>query len=231
MAVTADQEYDRYVREEWALFDRDTSRATARQALADLTIRRVLDVGCGAGQELRPFVSDRAVTGVGLDRSPEIGRAGRQLFAAHVPSARVTFVRAAAEHLPFPSAHFDVVICRLALPYTDNARALAEMSRVLRPGGVLLLKIQHARFYIAELFASLSRARLRPAVHACRVLFAGSIYHVTGTQPRNRVLGGETFQTTWLLNRVARAHSLRIEGVLPDSVAQTPSLLIRRMRT
>jgi len=47
--VTADQEYDRYIRQEWALFDRDTTRATAQNALADLTIRRVLDVGCGAG--------------------------------------------------------------------------------------------------------------------------------------------------------------------------------------
>jgi ubiquinone/menaquinone biosynthesis C-methylase UbiE len=138
--------YDAYVRREWELFEGDGSRASASlEALGGARVERVLDVGCGAGQELLPFVQGRGAVGVGVDVAPETGRAGRELFDARAPSARVAFVRAAAEALPFAAGSFDVVVCRLALPYTDNARALSEMSRVLRAGGVLILKIHHAR--------------------------------------------------------------------------------------
>jgi SAM-dependent methyltransferase len=221
-------EYDRYVREEWTLFDHDGSRgAAARSAAAGLAIRRVLDVGCGAGQEMRPFVAGVPVIGVGLDRSAEAGRAGRALFAQHEPGARVVFARGAAEQLPFLAACFDLVICRLALPYTDNDRALAEISRVLRPGGALILKIHHARYYVAELLESLSKRRLLTAIHASRVLAAGAVYYATGVQPRNRLVGEETFQTRRMLARLVGAHGLRIEREL-DAAPRTPAFLIRR---
>jgi len=48
--------------------------------------------------------------------------------------------KADAEHLPFPDASFDTVVCVLALcSIPDPARALTEMRRVLVPGGTLLL--------------------------------------------------------------------------------------------
>ena len=179
-AASGRDDYDEYVRREWALFAREPARAAAaREAAAGLTIARVLDIGCGAGQELRPFVQGGRTLGVGLDVSSQVGRAGRQLFTRDEPASRVTFVRAGAEHLPFAPSSFDVVTCRLALPYTDNARALAEMARVLRPGGSLILKIHHARYYTTELSQALRTWHLKSAIHACRVLLAG----------------GETFQT------------------------------------
>src|SRR6267142_843513 len=51
---------------------------------------------------------------------------------SRAPEARVHFLRGSAEDLSFPDGVFDAVICRLALPYTDNSQALAEASRVLR---------------------------------------------------------------------------------------------------
>lgn len=224
--------YDDYVRAEWALFTADPRRGLAARELASSTpAGRVLDIGCGAGQELRPFAgSSPSRLAVGVDVSPEIGRAGHELFAAEEPGSRVAFTRASAEELPFPAGSFDVVICRLALPYTDNARALAEMARVLRPGGALLLKFHHARYYVDKLREALGLGRARPFVHACRVLLAGSWYHLTGVQPRGRFAGQETYQSMWLLRRELRRHGLRIDQALSDSVPPAPSLLIRRQR-
>jgi SAM-dependent methyltransferase len=223
--------YDGYLQAEWQLFAANPERAaSARDAVSGIQIRRVLDVGCGAGQELRPFLHNAGVFGVGIDRSPEVGVAGRRLFREHQPGSRVVFVRATAENLPLATSSVDVIVCRLVLPYTDNARALAEMARVLRPSGALLLKFQHARFYLRELAAALGGRQFKPVVHACRVLVAGAIYHLTGSQPRRWIIG-ESFQTMWLLRRELARNGLEIKGLLTDSGPATPSLLIARAGT
>jgi SAM-dependent methyltransferase len=245
-------EYDRYVRAEWARFVAEPAREQAlRDAVADLEaaegedavpgagthqgarsgpsgIRRILDVGCGAGQELIPFVTGGRWFGVGIDLALDTGRAGRELHAARDPAAWVVFLRAAAEALPLRDGAFDVVICRLALPYTDNERTLAQIARVLRPGGVLLLKIHHARFYLRELLGAVRAGNLPAAAHAVRALAAGASYHTFGRQPRTRLTGGETFQTRWLLRRQLARHDLRITRELPDSNPATPSYVIEK---
>lgn len=227
--VSESSSYDRYVRAEWALFAAEPARgAAARAVLAARPVVRALDVGCGAGQELRPFLGDGRSFGIGIDVAPEAGQVGRRLFAAEQPGSRVAFARAAAERLPFGADCFEVVICRLTLPYTDNARALAVMARVVRPDGCLLVKFHHGRFYLRKLREALAAGRVRAALHACRVLAAGALYHLTGAQPRGRLTGGETFQTAWLLRRELRRHGLGAERALEDSSPETPSLLIRR---
>ena len=222
-------EYDEYVRTEWALFSANPRRAVAAHSiLANTRVERVLDVGCGAGQELRPFLERSTALGVGVDLSPEVGRVGRELFAAEQPDSRLAFARARAEHVPFASSSFDVVICRLALPYTDNTAALGELARVLRPGGALLLTFHHARYYVDKLRAAIARRQFKSGVHACRVLLTGVLYHLTRHQPLGRFPGRETFQTMWMLRRELRRHGLAIDRVLEDSGPGAPSLLIRR---
>ena len=220
-------EYDSYVRAEWALFAGDEARRQeSLDAVEGLEVRRVLDVGCGAGQELLPFATALGAQCVGMDVAEEVGLAGRELFAAHAPAARVAFVRATAESLPFEAGSFDVAVCRLALPYTDNARCLGELSRVLRPGGALLLKIHHARYYLRKLGEGLRTGQALSAVHAARVLTAGLVYHATGRQPRTKIPSRETFQTVRLLSRELARHGLEIGRELRDSNPLTPSFLI-----
>lgn len=223
-------EYDSYVNSEWRLFLGDGARARASlEAVAGLEVGHVLDVGCGAGQELLPFATTLGAACVGVDVTPEAGRAGRELFTAHAPAARVSFARAAAESLPFADGAFDVVVCRLALPYTDNARCLSELARVLRPGGALLLKIHHARYYTRKLGAGLRAGQLPSALHAGRVLAAGLVYSLTGRQPRTRLPSRETFQTVPLLRRELGRRGLEIRRELCDSNPLTPSFLIVRV--
>ena len=221
--------YDRYMHTEWQRFVGNPARMRASLAAVDgVEVARVLDVGCGAGQELLPFVAESKALGVGIDLDPQVGRVGRELFASSGYPDSVIFMRATAEMLPFRAQLFDVVICRIALPYMDNRRALGEMARVLRPGGILLLKIHHARFYLHELWRTLRSLRLRAVIHDLRVLVAGTMYHIFGKQPHNRLTGGEVFQTRWLLERELKRCGLSITGEMPDSNPFTPSFIITK---
>jgi SAM-dependent methyltransferase len=220
-------DYDGYIRAEWNLFDRNPARGQASlEAVTGIKVDRVLDIGCGAGQELLPFIAGQPAVGVGLDHSPSVGRVGTQLFAKQRLRGRVAFVRGLAEALPCLSGSFDVIVCRLALPYTHNAQALSEMARVLRPGGLILLKFHHARFYLDRITRAVASRDVRGLLSAARVLIAGTVYHVTGRQPRNPILGRETFQTKSLLRRELRRCGLAIRNEMGGSTPTTPSIVL-----
>src|ERR1043166_7732673 len=103
-------EYESYLLAEWRHFTAEPARAEATvNAVSGIEVARVLDVGCGAGQEMFPLVA-RGALGVGIDFTPEVGRVGRRIFPQQAP---VVFACCAGERLPFRPASFDVIICRL----------------------------------------------------------------------------------------------------------------------
>ncbi len=195
--------------------------------LGALSVSRVLDVGCGIGQELFPLAAQKGAYGVGIDLSTLGLRMGREFYAAHLPEARVEFISAGAESLPFASESFDLIHCGLALPYMRNTQAIAEMARVLRPGGIFLLRIHHARYYFQRLWQGLSSGQLLPVIHGGRVLTAGTLYHLTRRQPRSKILN-ETYQTRWLLKRELNKHGLAIEREQTNTNQITPAFVIRK---
>jgi SAM-dependent methyltransferase len=148
---------------------------------ADLSrAEAVLDLACGPGIYARRFA--RALPGacvVGMDLSrPMLAHASRLARAEGLRTLRL--VRGDALRLPFASDRFDVVNCCGALHlFPDVDRALAEMARVLRPGGRLTL----AAFRRGEGAVARARARLRrrlygldafgPAELARRLVSAG----------------------------------------------------------
>jgi ubiquinone/menaquinone biosynthesis C-methylase UbiE len=98
----------------------------------------VLDVGCGTGRLLRaarPGYPAAELVGVDL--------AGQMVAAAMAvtPSGlRIRYVQARAERLPFPDARFDLVFATMALRHwADPPVGMAEVARVLRPTGMLVL--------------------------------------------------------------------------------------------
>ncbi|HLH22016.1 MAG TPA: class I SAM-dependent methyltransferase [Chloroflexota bacterium] len=92
---------------------------------------RVLEIGCGVGHVLARLSGRCAV--VGLDLSPEALRQAR----AVVPRARL--LEGSADRLPFADACFDAVLARHVLEHLPRpAAAIAELRRVLRPGGTLV---------------------------------------------------------------------------------------------
>jgi SAM-dependent methyltransferase len=97
-----------------------------------------LDVGCGPGHTALAL-APRVASVVGIDLSEAMLEQARGLAAAR-GLANLEFRRADVERLPFEDGSFDVVASRQsAHHYADIAAAVAELARVLRPGGRLLV--------------------------------------------------------------------------------------------
>jgi len=130
-------------REGYRLWAPDYERETAVSFLEDTIVaamtpplagRRLLDAGCGTGRRLRLGRGDAALA-IGVDLTPEMLAAGGE------PGVAAADLRA----LPFPAASFDVVWCRLVIGHLANAgAAYAELGRVCRPGGTVLVTDFHA---------------------------------------------------------------------------------------
>jgi ubiquinone/menaquinone biosynthesis C-methylase UbiE len=100
---------------------------------------RILDVGCGTGVFASVIHRERPeATVVGVDLTAGMLERGRERW--HRLAGHASPVQGDSERLPFASGAFDVVTCSNSFHhYPDQAQAIVEMHRVLRPGGVLLL--------------------------------------------------------------------------------------------
>jgi len=146
----------------------DKKLARARRLVAEVATRHgpldrtaVLDVGCGDGITCLVLASVAVGRAVGVDlrlplfESAAMAAPARRLaelvlqrlhsagrLANALAGLPVRFVRANATQLAFPDACFDVLVSRSAMEHIAPVeRALAEMARVVRPGGVIHLRI------------------------------------------------------------------------------------------
>ncbi|NVJ00715.1 methyltransferase domain-containing protein [Myxococcus sp. AM009] len=110
----------------------------ARRKLVRGLSGHVLEVGTGTGLALPGYPDTvTAVTAIDVDEAA-LARAQRRR-----PDARLLY--ASVESLPFPDASFDAVVSSLVFCSVEApARALAEVLRVLRPGGALRM-LEHVR--------------------------------------------------------------------------------------
>lgn len=103
----------------------------------------VLDVGCGAGAYAAACV-ERGHRYLGLDLSPRMIAKARE---RNKNCADVEFVVADARRLPVASGSIDLLLCLGVLEYVigPEAQCLAEISRVLRPGGIAMFSFLNGR--------------------------------------------------------------------------------------
>lgn len=112
----------------------------AMLALAgDVNGRRILDAGCGSGP-LTAELRDRGAILTGVDGSAGMIDIARRRLGDDVP----LHVADLAQPLPFDDDSFDDVVASLVLHYLEDwAEPLAEIRRVLRPGGRLIVSVNH----------------------------------------------------------------------------------------
>ncbi|MGW6332077.1 class I SAM-dependent methyltransferase [Nocardia rhamnosiphila] len=134
------------------------------QELADRSGLRpgedALDIGCGPGKLVRVLGrrSGHAGTVTGVDPSEEAIAHNRRRDPRH------RYVRSTAQELALPDAAFDVVTCTFVMhhiPEQHRAAALAEMWRVLKPGGRILLADAHMSERLRVAYALTQRLRRR----------------------------------------------------------------------
>ncbi|MEV8319294.1 class I SAM-dependent methyltransferase [Streptomyces sp. NPDC059900] len=106
-------------------------------ALGEVTGKRVLELGCGAGQWAGALAAEGADV-VGLDLS----EAQLSAAARTMGDGRYRLVQGAAEQLPFADSSFDLVFCDFGgLSWAPAHQAVPQAARVLRPGGRLVFNV------------------------------------------------------------------------------------------
>lgn len=114
---------------------------THKRLLAELdeTDQRILDVGCGTGKFASRVLEKFPESNVwGIDLCQEMLDAG--MHRVKKWQGRYQVAQSSAERLPFPDNSFDVVTCTHSFHhYPGQRQAAAEMHRVLRPGGRLII--------------------------------------------------------------------------------------------
>jgi ubiquinone/menaquinone biosynthesis C-methylase UbiE len=149
---------------------------------------RVLDLGCGGGVDLASWSVDASDEVTGLDIDPQ------RLAVAKARFPNRTYQFGRGESLPFEEESFDRAISSVALPYMNIQKALAEICRVLVPGGGLSLSLHLPSFTIAELLHN-AFPKPVPTLFRLYVMANGVLFHCAGRTVGFLKGRTESFQT------------------------------------
>lgn len=155
-------------------------------AVSDVRGLTVLDVGAGTGVLVEAGLAAGAARWIACDLSSAMLRQLEKKYKAHEWFRRLVLLHADVHSLPLENGTVDRVICHNAFPHFDRPRtALAELFRVLRPGGRLVINHFSGRDFINQVHRSASHAVLQgdllpPAAEAAEWL-AEAGFTVAGT--------------------------------------------------
>lgn len=108
--------------------------------------KRLLEIGCGAGVDLVRFAQAGAIV-TGVDLSTTSIELARRNFVQHNLAADLRIMN--GEELQFPDDMFDVVFAHGVLQYTADAnRMIAEIHRVLKPGGEAIMMVYNRNSWL-----------------------------------------------------------------------------------
>src|SRR5437764_10775767 len=121
-----------------------------------------LDAGCGDGRYLAALAGELPPRRAGFDLSARILETARARVEADLRQGSL-------EAIPFVDGEFDLVLCSQVIEHVlDADAAVAELHRVLRPGGILVISTDNERNYVTRVLnaprtASVRMLRLRGA--------------------------------------------------------------------
>jgi ubiquinone/menaquinone biosynthesis C-methylase UbiE len=186
----------------------------------------VLDVGCGAGQEMLPFALAGVKHCIGIDIARESGQIGIDLFRRYNLGNAVSFLIACAEWLPIRDQSIDVVICRVALPLMNQKAVLSEVSRVLKRGGKFFVKIYSPRFHLRMLRQRIHTFDLRLLGYPVLCILASVYFQIFGRQLLSGFgRGKEIYRTTRDFENDLRDAGLTVLRQTRDSSKEAPAFL------
>ena len=130
----------------------------------------VLDVGCGSGRYLLHAVRRGAQHLSGVDLSPQMLQQCEVELNPYRRDARIELQLGDLRAIPVPDAGADLTVCGLVVGHLDDLqKALAELYRVTRPGGIVLCSdvhpIGHALGWLREFGSGEQRYAVRHTQH------------------------------------------------------------------
>jgi len=176
---------------------------------------RILDIGCGTGAGLKAF--GRLGTAVGVDNSP------LALSCCHARGQKL-LVMGDAQHLPFREGTFDAALLLDVLEHiADDAAAVREAVRVLRPGGMLVLTVPAVPALWSEHDEALAHRR--------RYLRSGILRVLRGDRVSIALLSYAILALFWpiflfrMVQRMARSGSVGKQRTRKTAVIVVPRVL------
>ncbi len=161
-----------------------------------LAQQEILEVGCGGGllcQEL----AERGALMVGIDPSPNALAVARKNIEQRGLGQNVNYEQGLAEQLPYADGSFSAIICLDVLEHVSDLRAtLAEIARVLAPGGIFIFDTINrtwiARAVLIWLGENIPGTSLEPGIHTYdKFIKPGELRSlITAQGPRVRELVG-----------------------------------------
>lgn len=166
----------------------------------------VLDIGCGAGDDVK-WCESNGIEAFGIEPSETMCELAKE-NVAHPENIKV----GGYENIPFSDNYFELVMGRFSMHYLNKfSKAHQEMARVLQPGGKLLLIVSH------PIFDAFTISRTREQLVAVK-LYEGK---VTVTFPPHNLTDYLSKEFLQLFNLKELSESASIDAENPERIPET----------
>lgn len=184
--------------------------------LAEVPKGPAVEIGCGKGCSLLVLARMGFAPLYGFDLSPDCIESARNLLRAAGTHCRL-FVKDAADLGDIPDDSMALIYCRNTFQYLDHARVAASFSRVLRPGGYLVIEAMGLGFYLwrTHLKNVFSADRRWTLFSYPRVVIRTLLYQCCGQQLLLGATAPEMGCTLNVIQRFAKLIKLQVTSVGP----------------
>ena len=164
---------------------------------------RVLDVGFGRGFQMRA-VERHGARAFGIEYDDTLAALGA--------AAGLRVCRGSSEQLPIATASVDGVICKVVILLTDEAKSIAEIARVMKPGAIARISYHGIGYSLRYMFA---QTDWRRRLYGARTILNTLVYRASGRRLPG-FWGDTLFQTSARLRKYYAANGLELVEECPS---------------